>query len=120
LNENRETEALAARNHLDIGRLNEVMVIFTRFTKCVEGNPISYFDIFPMLQNLLIKLGSLHANKHAETLTHVVSGRFSPTMNLKVIFVCCLVTPVGKNTTVVFSDQGRPRQAWKQCGDRAS
>jgi hypothetical protein len=31
LNENRETEALAAMNRFDIARLNEVMVIFTRF-----------------------------------------------------------------------------------------
>jgi hypothetical protein len=48
LNENREAEVLAALNRLDIARPNEVMIIFTRFLKCVEGNSISYFDIFLM------------------------------------------------------------------------
>jgi hypothetical protein len=32
-----ETAALAAMNLLDIGRLDEVMVIFTRFIKYVAG-----------------------------------------------------------------------------------
>jgi hypothetical protein len=62
---NRETEALAALNRLDIGKLNEVKVIFTRFIKYVEGNSISYLDIFPMLHKLMVNLGSLPANKHA-------------------------------------------------------
>jgi hypothetical protein len=44
--ENRETKALAALNRLDIARLNKIMVIFTRFIMCVEGNYISYFVIF--------------------------------------------------------------------------
>lgn len=38
LSENRETEALAAVNHFNITRVNEVIAIFTRFTKCVERN----------------------------------------------------------------------------------
>jgi hypothetical protein len=46
LNENRETEVLAIPNRLNIARLNELMVIFTWFIKCVEGNSISYFDMF--------------------------------------------------------------------------
>jgi hypothetical protein len=50
LNENRETEVLAALKRPDIARLNEIMVIFARFIKCVEGNSISYFDIFPILK----------------------------------------------------------------------
>jgi hypothetical protein len=95
-NENRETEVLAALNRLDIAWLNEVMVIFTRFIKCVEGNSISYFDIFPMSQKLMIDLESLRANKHAETLMQTVSERFSRTTDLNVIFVCCMVTLAGK------------------------
>jgi hypothetical protein len=76
LTENRETEVLAALNHLNIARLNKLMVIFTRFIKCVEGNSISYFDIFPILQELMVDLGSLCASKHAETLMQTVSERF--------------------------------------------
>jgi hypothetical protein len=56
LKENRETEALAALDRLDIARLNEIMVIFTRFSMCVEGNSISYFDVFLMLQKLMVNL----------------------------------------------------------------
>jgi hypothetical protein len=48
LTENEETEALAVMNRLDIARPDKIMVIFTRFIKCVEGTFISYFDIFPM------------------------------------------------------------------------
>jgi hypothetical protein len=48
LTEGGGTEALTALNRLDIARLNDVIVIFTRFIKCVEGNFISYFDRFPM------------------------------------------------------------------------
>jgi hypothetical protein len=98
LNENRETEVLTALNRLDIVRLNEVIVIviFTRFIKCVERNSISCFDKFPMLQKLMFDLGSLRANKHAETPILTVLERFSRTADLNVIFVCCLVTPAGK------------------------
>jgi hypothetical protein len=52
---------------LNIARLNEVMVIFARFIKCGERNYISCFDIFPMLQKLMVNFGSLRTNKHAET-----------------------------------------------------
>jgi hypothetical protein len=96
LNENRETEVLVALSRLDISGLNEVMTISTHFIKCMEGNSISYFDIFPTLQKLVIDLRSLGANKHAETLMQIVSRCFSRTTNLNVIFVCSLVTPAGK------------------------
>jgi lauroyl/myristoyl acyltransferase len=43
----------------------------------------------------MVNLGSLHANKHAETLIQTVSERFSLTTDLNVRFVCCLVTPAG-------------------------
>jgi hypothetical protein len=46
--ENEETEALVAVNRLDIARLNEVMAIFTRLIKYMEGTFISYFDFFAM------------------------------------------------------------------------
>jgi hypothetical protein len=68
---------LAALNCLDIARLNEVMTIFTRFIKCGEENSISYSDIFPMLQKLMVDLGSMRANKHTEILMQTVSERFS-------------------------------------------
>jgi hypothetical protein len=67
LNKDGETEALYALNLLDITRLNKVMVILMRFIKYMEGNDVSYFGIFPMLQKLMVNLGSLFANKHAET-----------------------------------------------------
>jgi hypothetical protein len=50
-----------------------------------------------MLQKLMVILGSLRANKHAETLMQTVSERFSLTTDLNIILVCCLVTPAGKN-----------------------
>jgi hypothetical protein len=96
LKHNGEMEALAALNRLDIARLNEGMVIFTRFIKCVEGNSISYFDIFLMLEKLMVHSGSRRVNKHAETLMQTVSERFSRTTDLNIIFVCCVVTPTGK------------------------
>jgi hypothetical protein len=49
LNDKEEMEAMAAVNHLDIGRLNEVLAIFRRFVKSVEGNSVSYVDIFSLL-----------------------------------------------------------------------
>jgi hypothetical protein len=59
LKDKEETQAMAALNRLDVGGLNEVLAIFTRFVKSAEGNSVSYFDIFPMLQKLMAKLGSL-------------------------------------------------------------
>jgi hypothetical protein len=120
LNENRETEALAALNSRDIARLNEVMVIFGRFINYVERNSISFFKIFLMLCQLRVNFGSLRANKHAETLMQTVSDRLSRTTDLNVIFVCCLVTPARKNIMALLSDQARSPSAWKQCGSRAS
>jgi hypothetical protein len=100
-------EVLAALNGLDIVRLNEVIIIVTRFLKCVEGNSILYFNIFPMLQKLVVNLGSLRANKHAETLMQTVSERFSRTTHLNVIFVCCLVTPAGRKYYSAIERPGR-------------
>jgi hypothetical protein len=105
LKEHRGTEVQAALNRLDIARLNEAMVIFTRFIKCLEGNSISYFDRFPMLQKLMVDLRPLRANKHAETLMQTESERFSRTTDLNIIFVCCLVTPAGKQYLELLSDQ---------------
>jgi hypothetical protein len=120
LEENQEKEALVALNCLGIARLTEAMDIFTRFIKCVKGNCISYFNIFLMLQKLVVNLGSLCANKHAEILMQIVAERFSRTPDLNVIFGCCLVTPAGKNSTALLSDQARSPKAWKHCGSRAS
>jgi hypothetical protein len=44
----------------------------------------------------MINLGSLHANKYAETLMQIASEPFSRTTDLNVRFVCCLVTPARK------------------------
>jgi hypothetical protein len=88
LKENREAGELASLNRLDIARLNEVKVIFTRFIKYVEGNSISYLDIFPMLQKPMVNLGSLHANRHTETLMQAVSERLSRTTDLNAMFAC--------------------------------
>jgi hypothetical protein len=96
LTEGGETEALAALNRQDIARLNDVIFMFTRFIKCVEGDFISYCDRFPMWQKSRVNLRSLGANKHAETLTQAVSARFSRTTDLNVIFVCFLVASAGK------------------------
>jgi hypothetical protein len=105
LKDKEETEAMAALNRLDVGRLNEVLAIFTRFVKSVEGNSVSYFDIFPMLQKLLANLGSLRANKHAETLMKAASECFSRTTDLNTIFTCFLLTPDRKK---YYSDVPRP------------
>jgi hypothetical protein len=94
--EERATEVLITLNHLDIARMNEVIIVFTRFIKCVEGNFVSYFDIFPILQKLPTNLGFLRTNKHRETLRQAASQRFSRTTDLNIIFACCLATPVGE------------------------
>jgi hypothetical protein len=96
LTETGETEALAVLNCLDIARLNEVMAIFMRFIKCMKGNFLSYFNIFPRLQKLMANIGSLRADQHAAILMQTVSERFSRTTDLDCIFAYCLVTPVGK------------------------
>jgi hypothetical protein len=62
-----------------IQKRHKTMDIFTEFTKCVEGNIISYCNRFPVLAKLLALSGSLGANKHAETLMRAVSERFSRT-----------------------------------------
>jgi hypothetical protein len=99
LKDKAETEAMAALNCLDVGRLSEIPAIFRRFVKSAEGNPVSYFDIFPLSQKLRVNLGSLHANKHAETFMKDISERFSRTTDLNIIFTCFLVTQVGKRSS---------------------
>jgi hypothetical protein len=64
LNDEEETDALAALMQLDFARLNEVMAVFRWFIKSAEGNSVSYSNIFPMLENLIADLGALRANKH--------------------------------------------------------
>jgi hypothetical protein len=50
LNDEKETDAQAALMRLDFARLNEVTTVFRRFIKSAEGNPVSYSNIFPMLE----------------------------------------------------------------------
>jgi hypothetical protein len=96
LKDKEETDALAALMRLDFARLNEVITVFRRFIKSAEGNYVSYSNIFPMLQKLMADLSALHANKHTETLMNAVSRRFSETTDVNIIFICFLVTPIGK------------------------
>jgi hypothetical protein len=81
---------------LDFARLNEVMAVFRRFIKSAEGNSVSYFNIFPILEKLMANLGAVRANKHAEALMNAVSRRFSETTDMNIIFPCFLVTPIEK------------------------
>jgi hypothetical protein len=53
LNDEEETDPLAALMRLDFARLNEVMAVFRRFIKSAEGNPVSYSNILPMLEKLM-------------------------------------------------------------------
>jgi hypothetical protein len=96
LNAKGETDALTALMRLDFARLNEVMAVFKRFIKSAEGNSVSYYNIFPMLEKLMANLGALRANKHAKALMNAVSRRFSETTDMNIIFTCFLVTPIGK------------------------
>jgi hypothetical protein len=96
LNDEEETDSLAALMRFDFARLNEVMAVFRRFIKSAEGNPVSYSNIFPMLEKLMALFGALRANKHAEALMNAVSRRFSETTDVNIIFTCFLVTPIGK------------------------
>jgi hypothetical protein len=95
-NDEEGRDTLAALMRLDFARLNEVMAVFRRFSKSAEGNPVSYSNIFPMLEKLMVNFGALHANKHAEVLMNAVSRRFSETTDVTIIFTCFLVTPIGK------------------------
>jgi hypothetical protein len=96
LKDKEETDALAALMRLDIARLNEVMAVFRRFIKSAEGNSVSYSNIFPMLEKLMANLGALRANKHAEAPMNAFLRGFSETMDVNIIFICFLVTPIGK------------------------
>jgi hypothetical protein len=58
-----------------------------------------------LLQKPIANIGSLRANKHAETLIKAVSKRFSRTTDLIIIFTCFLVTPDGRRYD---SDVPRP------------
>jgi hypothetical protein len=91
-----ETDALAALMRLDFAKLNEVMAVFRRFIQSPEGNSASYSNIFLMLEKLKARLGTLHADKHAEALMNAVSRHFSETRDVNIIFACFLVTPIGK------------------------
>jgi hypothetical protein len=96
LKDKEETDALAALIRLDFARLNEVMTVFRRFIKSVEGNSVSYSNIFPVLEKLMANLGALRANKHAEALMNAISRRFSEATDVNIISTCFLVTLIGK------------------------
>jgi hypothetical protein len=49
-----ETDAKLALKRFDVGKLNEVKALFTRFIKSVEGNSISYSNTLFMLQKPLV------------------------------------------------------------------
>jgi hypothetical protein len=102
-----ETDALAALMQFDFARLNEVIAVFRRFIKSADGNSVPYSNIFPMLEKLMANLGALRANKHAETLMNAVSRRFAETTDVKIIFTCFLVTPIGKR---YYSAVARPSE----------
>jgi hypothetical protein len=96
LKDKEEGNAMAALNRFDVGRLNKVLDVFARFAKYLEGNSVSCFDIFSMLQTLIANQGSLHTNKHAETLTKAVSGHFSRATDSHMMFACFRMIPAGK------------------------
>jgi hypothetical protein len=54
----------------------------------------------------MTNLGSLHANKHVETLVKAVSGRFSRTTDSNILFLCFLVTPGRKRYESDVPQQG--------------
>jgi hypothetical protein len=96
LKDKKETDTLAALMRLDFARLNEVMAVFRRFIKFVEGNSVSYSNVFPMLEKLMANFGAVRADKHAKALMNAVSRRFSEITDVNIIFTCFLVTPIGK------------------------
>jgi hypothetical protein len=49
-----------------------------------------------MLEKLMVSLGAVRANKHAEALMNAVSRHFAETTDVNIIFTCFLVTPIGK------------------------
>jgi nitrate reductase gamma subunit len=60
-----------------------------------------------MLEKLMVNLGPVRANKHAEALMNDVSRRFAETTDVNIIFTCFLVTPIGKR---YYSAVTRPSQ----------
>jgi hypothetical protein len=97
LNDEEETDALAALMRLDFAGLNEVMAVFRRFIKSAEGNSASYSNIFPMLEKLMANLGALRADKHAGAPINAVSGCPSETTDVNIIFTWFLATPIRKS-----------------------
>jgi hypothetical protein len=91
-----ETDALAALMRLDFAKLNEVITVFRPFIKSAEGNSVPYSNIFPMLEKLMANFGAVRENKHAKTLRNAGSRRFSETTDVNILFICFLVTPIGK------------------------
>jgi hypothetical protein len=53
LKDKEETEAMVALNRLDVGRLNEILVIFKHFLRYPEENSVPYLHIFAMSQKLI-------------------------------------------------------------------
>jgi hypothetical protein len=94
LKDKEETDALAALMRLDFATLNEVMAVLRQFIKSAQRNPVSYSNIFAMLEKLMANLGVVRANKHAQALMNAVSKRFSETMDVNIIFTCFLVMPI--------------------------
>jgi hypothetical protein len=92
LKDKEETDALTALMRFDFARLNEVMAVFRRFIKSAERNPVSYSNIFPMLEESMANLDALRANTHAEAIMNALSRCFSETTDVNIIFTCFLET----------------------------
>jgi hypothetical protein len=50
LNDKEQIKVLAALKGVDVRRLNEAIIVFLRFITSGEGNSVSDFSVFPMLQ----------------------------------------------------------------------
>jgi hypothetical protein len=73
LAKNGENKAPAVLNRLDIAKLNEVMPICLQFIKCVEGDFLSYFETFPILEKFMANLEPLRSKGYTEHLMQAVS-----------------------------------------------
>jgi hypothetical protein len=51
--ENEETETMAALKRFNIARLNKITSLFALVIKCMEGDYISSFDIFPLFRKFM-------------------------------------------------------------------
>jgi hypothetical protein len=92
LKDREQTDALAALKGLDVGRLNEVIIVFAQFIKSAEGSSGSYFNMFPILQKRMDNLESPRASKHAETLVKAASKRSSEMRDLNIIVISCNIS----------------------------